>query len=390
MKLKSLILAFCMLASLASSAQKNELNKGKANYSKFNEVKTIGSATLGVKDLETAKIALEKASTHDKTKNLSETWTYLALVYADYTALDSTNAEEYTKKAVDALENAKTFEGHEAQAENIDVVARILAQSELSNGVAAFDKQDYAGAYANFKRGQDYLPGDTLFTYYAGLAAINAKDYKNAIDSYKLLLDHDEFSTLSQVYLDISRLYMMQDDTLSAIKYAEEGSTKFPGSADLATQKIELNLQAGNEDKVISDIEEQIAKSPEDKRLYYYLGIAFGSVEDDDKAEQAYKKAIEIDPAYAEAYINLGGLMLNKGIKVFREASDIPTSKQKEYNEEVKRGNVLIDEALPFLTKATETNETSSIAWQNLKTYYQLKENNEKVEEIDKKMLSLE
>ena len=390
MKIKPILLAFCMLASLASFAQKNELNKGKANYNKFNEVKSIGTPALGKKDLEIAKLALEKASLHDKTKDLAETWTYLALVYADYAVLEPEKSEEHSTLAVNALGKAKTLEGHEAQAENIDVVSRILAQNELSSGVQAFEKQDYAGAYANFKRGEDYLPGDTLFTYYAGLSAINAKDYKNAIDSYTLLLSHDDFSTLSQVYLDISRLYMMENDTASAIKYAEEGSIKFPGSADLATQKIELNLQVGNEEKVISDIEDQIAKSPTDKRLYYYLGIAYGSVENDDKAEQAYKKAIELDPVYADAYINLAGLMLNKGIKVFREASSIPTNKQKEYNDEVKRGNMIIDQALPFLTKATETKENSSIAWQNLKTYYQLKENNEKVEEIDKKMLSLD
>lgn len=389
MKIKSLLLAFCMLASLASFAQKNELNKGKATYNKFNEVKSIGSSALGKKDLETAKVALEKASLHDKTKDLSETWTYLALVYADFAALDSLNADEYAKKAVLALGKAKTLEGHEAQAENIDVAARILAQNELTNGVAAFDKQDFAGAYSSFEKGLEYLPGDTLFSYYAGLAAINAKDYPNAIEAYKSLLKHDDFSTLDQVYLDISRLYMMDNDTLSAIKYAEEGADKFPNFTELVTQKIELNLQAGNENKVISDIEGQIVKTPADKRLYYYLGIAYGSAENDVKAEEAYKKAIEIDPNYGDTYINLGGLMLNKGIKVFREASNLPTNQQKQYNEEIKKGNALIDEALPFLTKATETNPVSSIAWQNLKTYYQLKENQEKIDEIDKKIKSL-
>ena len=389
MKIKSLLLASCLLISVASFAQKAEVNKGKASYNKFNELKSIGSTSLGLKDLETAKTALEKASVHAKTKDLSETWTYLALVYADLSVADSTNQVEYTNQALDALGKAKTLEGHEAQAENLDVVARILAQSELTNGVKAFEKQDFKAAYSSFSKGLDYLPGDTLFSYYAGLSAINGQDYPNAIKMYKSILSHDNFSTLSQIYLDLSRLYMMENDTLSAIKYAEEGSRKFPDSADLATQNIELNLQAGNEKKVIADIENQISKNPNNKHLHYYLGIAYGASDNDDKSEEAYKKAIELDPAYSDAYINLGGLMLNRGIKVFREASNLPTNQQKQYNEEIVKGNELIDKALPYLSKATETAPKSPIAWQNLKTYYQLKDNNEKVDEIDAILNSL-
>ncbi len=383
MKIKSLLLACFVLISFATFAQKSEVNKGKASYNKYNEVKSIGSAALGMKDLEAAKTALEKASVHDKTKDLSETWTYLALVYADFSVADSANHEEYTNKTLAALEKAKTLEGHEGQAENLDVVARMLAQSELTNGVKAFEKQDFKAAYSNFAKGLEYLPGDTLFSYYAGLSAINGQDYKSAIKMYESILTHEDFSTLNQIYLDLSRLYMMENDTLSAIKYAEEGSKKFPDFADLATQNIELNLQAGNEKKVITDIENEIAKSPNNKHLHYYLGIAYGASENDEKAEEAYKKAIQLDPEYSDAYINLGGLLLNRGIKVFREASNLPTNQQEEYNKEIVRGNELIDQALPFLTKATETAPKSSIAWQNLKTYYQLKDNNEKVAEID-------
>src|SRR5690606_15982592 len=98
---------------------------------------------------------------------------------------------------------------------------------------------------------------------------------------------------------------------------------------------------------------------------------------------------IEVDPTFANAYVNLGGMILNKGINVFREASKLPANKQQEYNEQAKIGNAYIDEALPFLQKATEISPELSVAWQNLKTYYQVKENNEKVAEIEEKMKSL-
>jgi len=390
MKIKSLLLVASLLCSAATFAQKAELNRGKSSYSKFNEVKQIGNPSLGMKDLEAAKASLEKASVHDKTKDLSETWTYLALVYTDYALLDSTDtSKEYQTKAVDAIAKAKAGEGSADQAENIDIANRTLAQVELTSGVKAFEKQDYATAYQAFDKGLEYLPGDTLFNYYGGLAAINAKDYKNAIEKYKALLPHSEFSTLSQVYLDLSRLSMMENDTTAAIKYAEEGAAKFPENQELVTQNIELNLQAGNEAKVISDIAAQIEKNPTDARLYYYYGIALSSTDKLNEAEEAYKKSIEADPTFANAYVNLGGMILNKGINVFKEASKLPANKQQEYNEQAKIGNAYIDEALPFLQKATEVAPELSVAWQNLRTYYQVKENAEKVAEIDEKLKTL-
>jgi len=390
MKIKSLLLVTSIFCSVAVFAQKGELNKGKASYSKFNEVKQVGNPILGMKDLEAAKQSLEKASLNDKTSNLSETWTYLALVYADYAILDSTETSaDYKKQAIAAIEKAKAGEGSEEQAPNIEIASRSLAQVELTSGVKAFEKQDFSGAYDAFNKGLSYLPGDTLFSYYAGLAAINGKDYKNAIEKYKALLAHEDFSTLPQVYLDLSRLYMMESDTSSAIKYAAEGATKFPTNQELVTQNIELNLQTGNEEKVVSDIAAQIEKNPTDPRLYYYYAIALGSTEKLDESEAAYKKAIELDPQFADAYVNLGGLILNKGITVFREASKLPATNQKEYNEQAKIGNTYIDEALPFLEKATEISPDLPIAWQNLKTYYQLKENTEKVAEIEAKIKNL-
>lgn len=378
-----------MLGSLASFAQRGEVNKGKASYNKFNEVKSIGSATLGLKDLEAAKNSLEKASTHDKTKDLAETWTYLALVYADLSAIESENVDEYTNKALDALNHAKSLEGHEDQADNLEVVSRILAQNELDKGVKAFENQDFKQAYSSFNKGLEFLPGDTLFSYYAGLSAINNKDYDNAIRMYEQILDHSDFSSLNQIYLDLSRLYLMESDTASALKYAGEGAERFPDFSELATHNIELNLQAGNEEKVISNIENEVTKDPNNKYLHYYLGVAYGATDDNDKAEAAYRKAIEVDPAFGDAYVNLAGLLLNKGIKVFRDASNLPTNQQKEYNDALVKGNELIDEALPVLLKATESAPNSSIAWQNLKTYYQLKDNQDKVEEIETKINSL-
>ena len=120
MNIKSLFLFASILLSVSAYAQKGELNKGKTSYSKFNEVKLMGKPELGMKDLEAARTALEKASLHEKTSGLSETWTYLALAYTDYAMMDTTGANpELKEKAIAAIAKAKAGEGNEAQADTI-------------------------------------------------------------------------------------------------------------------------------------------------------------------------------------------------------------------------------------------------------------------------------
>src|SRR5690606_31140244 len=149
MKVKSILLgALVLTLSSAAFSQTSNLRKAKASYDKFNEVKTIGNAALGVSDLNTAKEALEKAIEHEKTKELAETWTYYALVNADFALLDSTEASEgYLQKAIDAREKAMSLDDEKENEQNLSILNSILAQHELNEGVKAWDSQDFETAY---------------------------------------------------------------------------------------------------------------------------------------------------------------------------------------------------------------------------------------------------
>src|SRR5690606_39236726 len=316
----SILLGTLVLASSAAFSQTSNLRKAKASYNKFNEVKSVGNSALGISDLNSAKEALDKAIEHDKTMELPETWTYYALVNADLALLDSTDAaEQYIQTAVKAREKALSLDTEKENEQNLNILGSILAQYELNKGAKLWDEQDFLGAYTAFDNGLTYLPGDTTLLYYSGMAAVNAQDYEKALAKYVELVPIDSFSNNRQITLDVSRLYLMQGDTTNAIKYAEIGTQKYPEDGELATQHIELNLMAGNDEETIKSINDQVSKDPENKNLHYYLGIAYNETGDVEKAEAAYKKALEIDPDYLDANINLGGLILNKGIDHFNK-----------------------------------------------------------------------
>lgn len=390
MKLKFILsLAMLVIATTAFS-QPNQLRRGKTSYEKFSEVKSLGSPELGMNDLKAALAALERAIEHDRTKDLAETWTYYALVKADLALLDSEedNATEF-KTALEARQKAIELDTDQEQAQNLEVLSFMLAQYELNQGVAAWEVEDFATAYQAFDRGGVYLPGDTTFLFYAGLAAVQSGDYQNAITKYEQIVPIDSFSNHRQIVLDISRLYMMEGDTASAINYANIGRDIYPEDSEMANQFIELNLMAGNEVEVISTIEAEANRDPSNKLLQYYLGLAHSAAGNEDQAEEAYQKALAIDPDYVDANINLGGLILNKGIEHWNETNNKRDLTQQQYDAELAVAQGIFDQAYPFLQKAVDVDGANIIALSNLQKYYQIKDDQAKVDELQAKMDAL-
>lgn len=391
MKIKSFILAAVFSAStLMVFAQKGEVASARTSYEKFLGLKEANSMLLALPNLKTAKASIDKAVVHAKTIEDPAAWTYKALIYGEMALLDTVPAtskpliEEAKAAHKKATELDKAGE-NKANLENAN--GTIFSQYELNQGVKAYQTSNFADAYTAFNNALNYRPGDTTITYYAGLSAINSKNYKAGIQSYEALIKTN-FSANNQIYLDLSRLYTMEGDTTRAIAVASEGATKF-NDTQLATQEIELSLMSGKQKEVITKISDQAQKNPGNKLYPYYLGIAYSTIGESAKAEEAYLNALKIDPNFADASTNIGGIILNKGINLFNQANQLPQNQQKEYEAMIKLGEAELEKAFPFLIKSSELDPKSRIALENLKTYYIIKKNQEKVTEISAKLENL-
>jgi len=392
MKIKSFILAAVFTASsVMVFAQKGEVANAKKNYDSFVSLKDANSMPLAIPSLKNARIAVDKAVANEKTASDPAAWTYKALIYGELALLDSVPAtsKPLFTESKNAYTKAVELDKDAANKANLDHVnGALYSQYELNLGVKAYQTNNYADAYTAFNNALTYRPGDTTITYYAGLSAINSKNYDAGIKNYEELIKTN-FSANNQIYLDLSRLYSMKGDTAKAISTAGEGAVKFK-DATLATQEIELSLMSGKQKEVITKIAAQAQKDPKNKLYPYYLGIAYSTIGDVAKAEESYLQAIAIDPEFADASINVGGVMLNKGIALYNEANKLPPSQQKEYDAAMKKASVEFDRAFPYLQKASELNPKSKIALENLKTYYLVKKDNAKVEELAKKIEALQ
>ena len=330
------------------------------------------------------------------------TFAYKGAIYSSLALEDTVPATSLPnfKIADEALTKAKSLDSVKNEYKDLIKKAYLnLAQYSFDKGRAEFQNKKYADSYKDFDYFRQVLPDDTTSLYVTGLAAANAgvtdpKYNAYAISSYTKLVAKN-YSQNPTIYESLSEIYLTNKDTAAAFKIAGEGVAKYPNNNDLRKREIEIGLQSGKQDVLISKIEAAIAADPKNKTLYYYEGLTYSQIAEAYGAQQKktkvaadkaaleqkkvdaygksaeqYKKALAIDPDYFEANLNLGYVTISPAIDEYNAANQLPASKQKEYDAAIAKSKADFNAAKPYLLKAVELNPKSIDALNNLKTYY--------------------
>jgi Flp pilus assembly protein TadD len=109
------------------------------------------------------------------------------------------------------------------------------------------------------------------------------------------------------------------------IEFEDERAARQAPPASEDVVRAEAMIAEGRPQDAVPILEQAIAASPSDVRARLDLGLAHEMREDLGAAERAYRGAIEVDPAMAEALNNLGALLrdtdrTDEGIAVLRRA----------------------------------------------------------------------
>jgi hypothetical protein len=393
MKIKFLMAGLLGLVSTTVFAQKGELSKAKEEFEKAEALR--GNA-LGAASLNTAKTSIDKASANAKTASLPETYALKGAIYASLAAQDTVMAtsQPLFNTADEALKKAKELDVKGESARFIQNGNISLSQWMLNKGVKEYREKKFDLAYKSFDYYRQALPDDTNAMYYTALSASASGNYPAAITSYKKLTTV-KFSQNPVVYFDLSSIYLVTKDTLSALKTVSEGIEKYPTSAELRKREIEISLQTGRQQEVVGKIQAAITNDPKNKNLYYYAGLTQGQFAEAvakeitktkdaikkaallkqktdffNKAAEMYKKALEIDPEFFEAALNMGYVTISPAIDMYNAANQIPGNKQKEYDAAIAKSKEQFELSKPYLLKSVELQPKSIDALNNLKMYY--------------------
>lgn len=373
--MKRLFSTLAMLSVFAVAvAQKSEITSAKNNYALF-EISLQGKTELKKKlePLNLAKASIDKATEHEKTKTSPEAWAYKAIIYSAIAVNDTlnvANADAAFKGAQDAIVKAKELDKDGKEKNNIENSERNLSIVMQNKGVSAFNKKDYKAAYESFKYIADVMPSDSLYNMYTAIAANNAQLKDEAVKYYTKTLTLNTKN--AGLYQELGRLYLSKADTANALKTFEAGRVNHPENVNLMFDELNIYLNKGQVASQISKIDAAIAKDPTNKTLHFVSGIAHASNKDFDKAEAAYKKALEIDPAYTDAIFNLSIIYIDRGNVFINQANKLPNSKTSDakYNALKGKFEAELGKALPLLEKARELNPKDANTLTTLREVY--------------------
>ena len=345
--------------------------------------------------LDKAKEAIDPTITHEKTMGDPKTWFYRGNVYL---AIRLAQEPEFQALKTNALQIAeesykKSMELDAKGQYKLEIMQRlpIIAEQYYNEGVLSYNAKDYPGAVEQFlhARNLNLSMGilDTLAMYNAGLCAELSGKTAIAKENYLKLVDLKYSSTL--IYTSLAGIYKEEKDTAAAYAVVAKGLQNFPDDYNLIIAETNLFLADGEVKKAQANLERAIQLDASNPTIYFAVGTTYDQMGEKEKAESAYKKAVELDPGYFDANYNLGALFVNEAATLLEAANQLPLGDPKYDSEKAKADNML-SSALPYLEKAVEIRPDDKPTLGALKEIYARTNQLEKLKKVNDAIRALE
>lgn len=362
------------------------LLSGLAFSGAFAQNKNVRKAESSLEsgDLQEARSYIIPATTDEKTAEDAKTWFLKGQIYSALAHKDSATkaGEAYMDTAFAAYK--KTL-GLDSQYTSM-LLTNYKPLSDLyvnyyRRGAQAFNNKDYKSALNNFKHVKavnDYLYSlglgmgskiDTMAILNTGNAAYNLGKKDTAVKYYQQLADIN-FKGESFIYKVLLQEYRdTNEDKFMAV--LQKAKTLFPNDKDFANAEISYYNEKGATDKLVEKLQEEVAKNPNDYNNTLNLAIAYDNMANPktdsgttgelppnhdelfNKAVNYYKKAISLKPDGYAANFNLGLMYYNAAAHIGQSLGAANIS-QDEQDSLVKKQNIYLDSALPYLKSAYE------------------------------------
>lgn len=297
--------------------------------------------------------------------------------------------------------DAATANGNYAKAKEVALAPKygFLLQSEVSNlankeleaANTALDAKNYEVAGDKFINVYNLVDAlgtkEEIYNYQAAISYYNANNHEKALKVIKDLAKKNFTGVSANQPKDYNRdLYVLALNSLyNQKKYdpiLDEALAKYPKDNDINAIATSIYQVTGNSDKLKAKIEDNIKLNPTDYLNYYNLGVLLmDDPAQEARAQELYKKSIELNPNHVESYRNLAATYLAKD-KIYADAinNNLGNTKQEKaiYNENTKNRKELFTTVIPYLEKIHELAPNDYTIIRNLVIAYKAVDNTAK------------
>lgn len=330
---------------------------------------------------------IEPAIANEATMVKEKTWRYRGDIYRSIALGDDQALKnqfpDALNKAIESYLKARELDTkHEWDRENIQALGALQVAS-LNMGNDAYTAKDYDLAVACYENSQRIAASagqvDSLACFNKALALETKGDLPKAVAAYRECLDMG-YQKL-ELYRSIGALESKQKNHEAAIKAANDGLVVYPGNKLLLEDLLSYLLDAGRENEVEPVLLKALEKDPCNPVFLSILATGYekranppgGTPPADatdwvNKAETAYKKAIECDPDFFDAHYNIGVLYNNRAAVCYDKANAIQDN--AKYNKAKAECDAIYDQALPYFEKAHQLRPEDQPTIQQLMKFY--------------------
>ena len=158
-----------------------------------------------------------------------------------------------------------------------------------------------------------------------------------------------------EIYLTLMQILYQEEHYDEALKYGQEALSKFSDDKSIFLLVGQIYYQQGNLDKFLENLLAAAKVFPNDAEIEYNLGYVYGEKHDPANSIAHYTRAIEIDPKYANAYINYASMLLDQEQAINEKINELPftlnAAQKKQYDQLVDQKKEMYKKVAAILEK---------------------------------------
>ena len=322
-------------------------------FSQKKELKLAGKY-LKKNKIEEAKSAIDKASIHEKTKQNPKTWILKGNIYKKVWENTENKKISNLEESFEAYDKALRMDISNKERKNIHKNIKVLSSYFLNIGKENFKIKKYKVA---LNAAENSLKiGEVLNSVIDSTSLRLAAQSAYFLDKNKTAQKYgNELIIINGIpsdYLLLTNIYTSKKDTLKAIDCLKLGLNKHKANEVLSGKLLEIYIENRSYGKAKQTLRNLEKTQPNNKTVYFAKGLVLTKEGNLEAANKAYRKAIEINPEYFEAYYNLGSLYYNQGIETLKKAENIPPQQLQKYEQTKSLAYKQMKQAMPFFETA--------------------------------------
>ncbi|MAU70861.1 MAG: hypothetical protein CML04_02110 [Pseudozobellia sp.] len=350
--------------------------------------------------------------------------------YADLAKKGDNSAFEEAASSFQKVLEVEEASGKSKYSDETQQHMRALSADLVNSAVEDNGNKKFKEAADKLYTSYKISPQDTSYLYYAASSAVNGGHYEQALKFYEELqeigydgsgkvykatnvetgeveemdknqrdlmvksgtykdpIDENTPSKKAEIVKNTALIYTQlgkDDKALEAYQAARQSN---PEDVNLVLNEANLHYKLGDKEKFKELMAEAAAMAPDNPDLHYNIGVINMEQGNLLEARASYKKALEINPGYTNAQLNLSTTYVNEGNSLIDEMNSLGNSKADvaKYDELKEKKDNLFMEGATVLEDALKTNPDNQSILTQLKNIYGAMGDNENFMRIKKLM----